>query len=91
MAHVHEYDSTLPGYGHTEHGARCDCLLLADALHVPGGAVTFSFCRHVLQKRYAMSCTHGEAGPVPQVVKACDLWRESGELDAVKAILLTNA
>lgn len=73
------------------HGARCDCLLLAAATQGGAGAVTFSFCRHVLQKRYTMTCRHGERRPAAPIRKASEKWHDFGEVDAVKAILMTNS
>lgn len=72
------------------HGARCDCLLLAAATQGGGDAITFSFCRYVLQKRYVMTCRHGEREPIAAIKKAGEKWHEFGEIDAVKAILVTN-
>lgn len=51
--------------------------------------MTFSYCRHILQKRYAMTCMHGELRHRPQAMVR-ETWHDLGEIDAVKAILLTN-
>ena len=75
----------------TPHGDRCECLILAAAVHGSPDAIPYSYCRSVLQKRYAMHCRHGEvgctAGPPSPAVK----WQDFGDLDAVQAILLKNA
>ena len=52
--------------------------------------MTFSYCRHVLQKRYSMTCMHGDMEPRQGTVKMPEKWHDQGEIDAVKAILLTN-
>lgn len=70
------------------HGAGCDCSLLAAATCSHPDAITFSYCSKVLQKRYAMTCRHGEAEefpapPLPQ-------WTDVGRVDAVTAILVAN-
>jgi hypothetical protein len=75
---------------HAGHGPRCDCLLLSAATQGCAHAVTFSYCRHVLQKRYSMTCMHGDMAPRQPTVKVPEKWHDLGEIDAVKAILLTN-
>ena len=72
------------------HGPQCDCLLLSAATQSCADAVTFSYCRHVLQKRYSMTCMHGHIAPRQGAVKAPEKWHDLGAIDAVKAILLTN-
>lgn len=37
-----------------------------------------------------MTCMHGDMTPRQGVVKVPAKWRDLGEIDAVKAILLTN-
>lgn len=93
MSHAHDCDSFPPDSLHQRigHGARCDCLLLAAAAHGGADAVTFSYCRRVLQKRYVMTCGHGEAVPAAEVKETSDKWHDFGEIDAVKAILVTNS
>lgn len=73
------------------HGAHCDCLLLAAATQARPSAVTFSYCRRVLQQRYAMTCRHGEAGPPAEVPGAAARWADRFGMDPVKAILLKNS
>jgi hypothetical protein len=60
-------------------------------MHAGRDAVTFSYCLNVLQRRYVMNCRHGEAGPFAEVGKASERWRGLCEIDAVKAILVTNS
>jgi hypothetical protein len=74
-----------------QHGAGCDCRLLAVATHAHPEAIPFSYCMNVLQKRYVMTCRHG----VPQAVVDPALrgrgWTDVGRVDAVKAILVGNS
>ena len=93
VQHIHDCDTPQldTPFQRFKHGARCDCLLLAKATHGGSDAVTFSYCVNVLQKRYVMSCRHGEAGPPAEVTKASARWQGPREIDAVKAILVTNS
>jgi hypothetical protein len=70
------------------HGAGCDCSLLAAATCSHPDAITFSYCSKVLQKRYAMTCRHGEARDFS--APALPQWTDVGPVDAVKAILMVN-
>lgn len=38
-----------------------------------------------------MTCMHGDLQPRPEKVESLEMWHDLGEIDAVKAILLTNA
>lgn len=73
------------------HGARCDCILLAAATHCALESIPFSYCRHVLQKRYAMTCRHGEARDVAAAAPRAEGWRDFRPFDSVKAILIANS
>ncbi len=42
------------------HGSICDCSLLALAIGVAPGGISFSYCRNVLQRRWTMCCKHGD-------------------------------
>jgi hypothetical protein len=42
------------------HGSTCDCSLLALAIGVAPGGISFSYCRNVLQRRWTMCCKHGD-------------------------------
>lgn len=92
VPHTRDFDSppapasASPSIGH---GPRCDCVFLCAATRGGADAVTFSYCRHILQKRYAMTCMHGELRHRPQAMVR-ETWHDLGEIDAVKAILLTN-
>lgn len=72
------------------HGARCDCRLLAAATHSHPEAIPFSYCTNVLQKRYVMTCMHGEPRKSPDPAPRREAWTDLGPVDAVKAILVTN-
>jgi hypothetical protein len=93
VSHIHDCDSpssAAVGSRPAGHGPRCDCLLLSAATQGCADAVTFSYCRHVLQKRYSMTCMHGDMEPRQATAKMPEKWHDLGEIDAVKAILLTN-
>lgn len=81
---------TFPIARRIEHGAECDCNVLAQTLGLEGRAISYEYCRRVLQKRWRMTCHHG----VPRAQEgraACgDRWRELGPIDPVKAILISN-
>ena len=71
------------------HGALCECRSLALAAQGGADAVPFSYCRHVLQRRYRMVCRHGDSAfeptmPMPHLEMPV-------AADPVKAILLGNA
>jgi hypothetical protein len=42
-----------------DHGDRCDCRLLAEAVGARPSAVDFSYCRRVLQQHWRVRCNHG--------------------------------
>lgn len=73
-----------------QHGDHCECTLLARTLNIDPAAISFSFCQRVLQKHWRMTCRHGSQGETPRLVPAVERWRELGEVDAVKAILISN-
>lgn len=72
------------------HGAGCDCRLLAAATHAHPEAIPFSYCINVLQKRYAMTCRHGESREFLGPALRGEGWTDLGPVDAVKAILVAN-
>ena len=74
--------------GQVRHGSGCDCSLLAAATGSHRDAIPFSYCSKVLQKRYAMTCRHGEAPEFPAPV--LPQWTDVGRVDAVTAILVAN-
>lgn len=73
-----------------EHGGRCDCELLAQAMHIDPSAISFEYCRNVLQKRWRMTCRHGRPEPRLAATGASEHWRDIGQLDPIKAILISN-
>ena len=72
-----------------EHGDHCDCVLLANALRMKPSHITFEYCRRVLQKRWRMTCLHG-CHHIPPRGLAVERWRDMGDVDRVKAILISN-
>jgi len=71
------------------HGDRCTCRLLAEAMGCDPAVLSFSMCRSVLQRRWVMHCNHG-APSVDEHKKSSSRWRELGEIDPIKAILIKN-
>ena len=79
-----------PCHGEIPHGTQCLCLLLAAAVSPEGEPPRFGYCLHVLQKRWRMTCRHGEVGPPETPSKGSEKWRDLGKMDGVKAILVKN-
>lgn len=77
--------------GEYAHGGRCSCLLLALAVRAGRDAVSFSYCRNVLQKHWEMHCDHGACRAAPMPVPPAERWAGTGHPDAVKAILIHEA
>jgi hypothetical protein len=44
----------------------------------------------VLRKHWRLTCRHGEILETHKDKKASEKWRDFGEMDAVKAILISN-
>ena len=73
-----------------QHGDHCECKLLARTLNIDPSAISFAFCQRVLQRHWRMTCRHGVQDVAPAPLPAVERWRELGEVDAVKAILICN-
>lgn len=73
------------------HGDQCSCLLLALAVRAGRDAVSFSYCRNVLQKHWEVRCNHGGCGAAPEPVSPAERWANTGHPDAVKAILIRES
>lgn len=76
--------------GELPHGSRCDCALLAQALHLDPRTISYRYCRNVLQRHWSMTCRHGETRSVPAVPPIPRGWKPLSELTPVDAILLEN-
>ena len=71
-----------------DHGDRCDCMLLANAVGASAGCVDFSYCQNVLQKHWRLRCNHGcrmPAAPVTPQLPHLDI------REPLQAALLANA
>lgn len=77
-------------YQRADHGAHCDCLMLCAAARTSSAAVSYSYCRNVLQRRYIMTCEHGPRVPIAEPIGAVEPWHGFDKLDAVQAMLLCN-
>lgn len=70
-----------------EHGDRCACAALAQAIGVPADTIDYTYCRQVLQKHWRVRCNHGTcpaAAPTTPQLPPVDLH------DPVQAILFAN-
>lgn len=74
---------------HDEHGDRCSCRRLAEAMGVEPGAITFNYCRTVLMKHWGIECNHGCRQGLA-IAGGSDKWHDLGPMDPVKAILIKN-
>ena len=45
------------------HGLHCSCRLLAAAVGADSSAIDYALCRHILQKRWRMTCDHIPEAP----------------------------
>lgn len=75
----------------TPHGTRCNCKLLAEALHMDPRNLTYEFCRTVLQKHWKMTCRHGEILPVDEQRAFAEKWKDIGAMTPLNAMLVKNA
>lgn len=80
----------LPRQTAIQHGTHCDCVLLAAALGLPPGAIPFDYCRNILQRRWSMTCKHGELSDTTTPTPAIDRWKDTGDMNSVLAILVKN-
>ncbi len=74
---------------HDQHGDRCSCRLLAEAVGCDPKAVRFSYCQKVLMKRWVIECNHGCCHAAP-ASGSSDRWHEVGPMDPIKALLIKN-
>lgn len=63
------------------HGEGCSCRLLARACRTDPRALSFEYCKTVLQKHWRMTCRHGE--PANATAATGDRWRDVGTVDLV--------
>lgn len=73
-----------------EHGDHCSCKPLALAVGQDPRSVSYEYCRWVLQKRWRMTCRHGERASAPAAAGLGEHWREVTSFDSVQAILIGN-
>lgn len=74
---------------HDEHGNRCSCRLLAEAVGIEPGTITFHYCQTVLMKRWVIECNHGCRQGLA-TAGGSGKWHDLGPMDPVKAILIMN-
>lgn len=73
------------------HGTHCDCVQLAAALGLAPGAIPFFYCRNILQRRWTMTCRHGDVQEPQTPADASEKWKETADMNPVMAILVRNA
>jgi hypothetical protein len=72
------------------HGTSCGCRLLAEALHQDPKTISYEYCCNVLQRRWHMTCGHGESMPAA-APSTLELWKDVGEMTPLNALLIQNA
>ena len=72
------------------HGTHCDCVLLAQALGLGSQVISFDYCRTLLQRRWAMTCKHGEVQGKDALPDLGEKWKDKGAMNPVLAILVKN-
>lgn len=73
-----------------DHGAQCECKVLAQAMGLDPRAISFDYCQRVLQKHWRMTCRHGQTAPPAAVTASTERWRDLGPVDSIKAILISS-
>jgi hypothetical protein len=71
------------------HGNRCSCQVLASIVGGDPSTISFAFCRSVLMKHWDLDCNHGCKDAQAEITRS-DKWRDVGQIDPVKAILIKN-
>ena len=79
-----------PRRAEISHGTHCDCVLLAAALGLGSQVISFYYCRTLLQRRWAMTCKHGEVQGKDAPISLGEKWKDKGDMNPVLAILLKN-
>lgn len=74
---------------HVDHGNRCSCRLLAEAVGCSPKTVRYAYCHAVLMKRWIVECNHGCCDEAV-ITERDDKWHDLGPMDPVKAILIMN-
>jgi hypothetical protein len=74
----------------TEHGDRCVCKMLALAVGLNPKALSYNYCRSVLQRRWVVECNHGCLTTDHPAADSEAKWHDVGQVDSVKAILIMN-
>ena len=72
-----------------DHGNRCSCRLLAEAVVCSPKTVRYAYCHAVLMRRWIVECNHGCCDEVV-ITERDDKWHDLGPIDPVKAILIMN-
>lgn len=73
------------------HGTHCDCVQLAAALGLAPSAIPFFYCRNILQRRWTMTCRHGDVQEPQTPAGPSEKWKEPTYMNPVMTILVQNA
>ncbi len=61
---LHAHSHCLPAGPLAQvHGSHCSCRLLAAAVGADPSLIDYALCRHILQKRWRMTCDHIPEAP----------------------------
>ncbi|HRL78524.1 MAG TPA: hypothetical protein PLC86_22960 [Candidatus Accumulibacter phosphatis] len=72
-----------------EHGNRCSCRLLAEAVGCNSKTIRFTFCQAVLMKHWTVECNHGCPDALGECRRSVSL-HGVGPINPIKAILIKN-
>jgi hypothetical protein len=72
-----------------EHGNRCSCRLLAEAVGCNPKTIRFTFCQAVLMKHWVVECNHGCPDAPGESQRSVSL-HGVGPINPIKAILIKN-
>lgn len=79
----------MNGKNHDEHGNRCSCRLLAEAVGCNPKTIRFTYCQAVLMKHWDIECNHG-CRDVPMESRRSFNLHGVGPIDPIKAVLIKN-
>jgi hypothetical protein len=77
--------------GPIPHGQECECMALAAAMGLDERAISFTFCRMLLQHHWSMRCRHGSASEAVELTPSSQRWTQHPPMTPVLAIILENA
>jgi len=79
----------MQGANLRDHGNRCGCRLLAEAIGCGPKTIRFDYCKTVLMKHWVIDCNHGCLNAPSEAGRSAK-WHDVGPIDPIKAILIKN-